>query len=137
MAKNARRGSMGGGKSREVSEAQHDDAIRVLDREYLDGVRGIADELYERIKDGDIRSDEDWENAIDQAVDGSYWVIYTHANKQVLFLSDNADAYFDMGFGEPAGDEEGINWAKLAFFAMKADVLRLLDQQGVAHPWEG
>lgn len=114
------RGGQSGGanprSSREISEAQHDDAMRVLRAEYYQGVRSIAQDVIERVKEGEEESD-----VIHEAVDGSYWVIYTHANFQVLMCSDHHDAYSE-DFGEPPVSDGDINWAALAYATMARDV---------------
>ena len=138
-APKGRGGSSGGGNprnSREISETQHDDAMRVLRAEYYQGVRSIAEALAQRVKDKDFgsASQDEWQDAIDQAVDGSYWVIYTHANFQVLMCSDNHDAYSE-DFGEPPVSGNDINWAALAYAAMKRDVQQQIDAEGVEPDW--
>lgn len=119
----SRRGSSGGGNPNNdgrITEEQHEDAMRVLRAEYYQGVRSIAEDLERRVKEGEIRDQDGLEEALDQDVGGSYWVIYTHANLQVLLIS-NHDAYsedFDMA---PVEDNY-INWAAAAFAALKRDV---------------
>jgi hypothetical protein len=124
-----RRRSQSGGAGPEggTPEQQHDEAMRVLRAEYYQGVRDIVRELDERLKNKDI---DDWNDAIHQAVDGSYWVIYTHANFQVLMCSDNHNAYVE-DFGEPPVEGGEINWAALAFGAMYRDVQEQLEAEGV------
>lgn len=112
-------GQSGGGNpnnSRADAEATHDEAMRVLRKEYYDGVRGLAQEVASRVKDGDDEND-----VLHEVVDGSYWVIYTHANFQVLMCSDHHDAYSE-DFGEPPVSGNDINWAALAYAAMARDV---------------
>lgn len=127
----------GGGRKRSQSggagpaggdpERQHDEAMNVLRAEYYQGVRRIVRELDERLKNKDI---DDWHDAIHQAIDGSYWVIYTHANFQVLLCSDNHDAYTE-DFGQAPVEGDTINWAALAFGAMYRDVQEQLEAEGV------
>lgn len=107
------------------SEELHEDAMRVLNREYWEGVRGLAKEVAERVKDeGGDRSD-----ILHEVVDGSYWVIYTHANFQVLMCSSYHDAYTE-DFGEIPGDgRDGINWAALAYAALARDVSEQVDAE--------
>jgi hypothetical protein len=130
MAKNARRGSMGGGKSREVTEEQHDEAMRVLRAEYYQGVRGVSAELAERIKDGEITERGGLDQALSEAMDGSYWVIYTHANFQVLLCTDHHDEYMEQ-MGEAPVADGSVSWAALAYFAMERDVRDQMDAEGV------
>jgi len=115
-----RGGSSGGANPRNdgrITEAQHDDAMRVLRAEYYQGVRSLAQEVAKRVKD----DGEDQNDVIHEVVDGSYWVIYTHANFQVLMCSDHHDAYSEE-FGEPAVSGDSINWAALAYATMARDV---------------
>lgn len=116
-------GSSGGGK--QDTEASHDEAMRVLRKEYYDGVRGLAQEVASRVKDGDDEND-----VLHEVVDGSYWVIYTHANFQVLMCSDHHDAYSE-DFGEPPVSDNTINWAALAYAAMARDVSEQVQAEGV------
>lgn len=111
---------------RDITEKKHDEAVRVLRAEYYQAVRSLVDEAMSEMKSGDITDREGLDEYIHQSVDGSYWVIYTRANMQVLFVSDNDDAYMD-DFGEAPVDGGNINWAALAFAAMRRDVQDLLD----------
>lgn len=118
------RGSSGGANPKNdgrITDEQHEDAMRVLNAEYYQGVRGIAEELAQRVKDGEIKDQDGWQQAMHEAVDGSYWVIYTHANFQVLMCSSHHDAYSE-NFGEAPVTGSDINWAALAFAALEQDV---------------
>ncbi len=124
-AKPTRSGSSGGGNPRNggrTSEEQHDDAMRVLNAEYYEGVRGLAQEVKNLVENEGM----DEGDALHQVVDGSYWVIYTHANFQVLMCSSNHDAYSE-DFGEPPVSGSDINWAALAYAAMARDVSERLN----------
>lgn len=113
-------GSSGGGNPRNdgrITETQHEDAMRVLRAEYYQGVRSIAEEVANLVKNEGM----DEGDALHQTVDGSYWVIYTHANFQVLMCSDHHDAYSEE-FGEAPVSGADINWAALAYAAMARDV---------------
>lgn len=121
-------GSSGGANPRnnkQDTEAQHDDAMRVLRAEYYAGVRGLAQEVASRVAEGQEESD-----VLHEVVDGSYWVIYTHANFQVLMCSDHHDAYSE-DFGEPPVSGNDINWAALAYAAMARDVSEQVQAGGV------
>jgi hypothetical protein len=122
--KGLRRGGSGGANPSNdgrITDTQHEDAMRVLRAEYYQSVRGIADEMRDAIKSGEITSDEELHDRVHQTIDGSYWVIYTHANFQVLMCSDHHDAYSE-DFGEPPLSGSDINWAALAFAALQRDV---------------
>lgn len=131
--KPARGGSSGGANPRndgEITEQQHDEAMRVLRAEYYRGVRSIAHEIRDRIKDGEIQNQDDLETHLNQSIDGSYWVIYTHANFQVLICSDHHDEYTEQ-FGEPPVRDNEIQWNSLAFAAMERDVRDQMDAEGI------
>jgi hypothetical protein len=119
--KRSSRGESGGGRSRDITDKQHDEAMQILRAEYYQGVRSIAHELRDRIKSDEITDQDGLEQALHESVDGSYWVIYTHANYQVLMCSDNSGAYVE-DFGEAPVQGDDINWAALAFAALKRDV---------------
>lgn len=124
-----RGGSSGGGNPRnggKTSEAEHDDAMRILRKEYYEGVRGLAEEVSNLVQNEGM----DEQDALHQTVDGSYWVIYTHANFQVLMCSDHHDAYSE-DFGEPPVSGSDINWAALAYAAMARDVSEQVSAGGV------
>lgn len=135
-----RGGSSGGANprtgGREISEQQHDEAVRVLRAEYYTGVRGIVEEIQQAIKDGEITDRDSLDDRLHQTIDGSYWIIYTHANHQVIFVSDNHDAYSE-DFGSAPVEGDSINWAALAFAAMQRDVQELMDAEGVEIPEGG
>ena len=112
-------------------ERAHDDAMRVLRAEYYGGVRGITEDLKARVASGEIASEDALSDAIQQEVDGSYWVIYTHANFQVLLCSDHHDASFEE-YGEvPLAADGNVNWAALAFAALERDVRDQMDAEDV------
>jgi len=137
-----RGGSSGGGHPRgrasspstRITEQQHDDAMRVLRAEYYQAVRGVAHELADRVKDGEIKDQDGFQQALNESVDGSYWVIYTHANFQVLLCSDHHDAYVE-DFGEPPVQNGDINWAALAYGALMRDVQDQISAEGIEPDW--
>lgn len=76
-----------------------DEAMRVLNHDYWDGVRGIVDELGQAIRDGEITDDESFYEYLDKATDGHQRVIYTHKARLGLCFTNNVDAY-EEEFGE-------------------------------------
>lgn len=131
-------GSSGGANprnDRETSEQQHDDAMRVLRAEYYGGVRAIVQEIKEAVVRGEIDNEDTLNERVHQDIDGSYWVIYTHANFQVLMCSDHHDAYED-NYGEAPVEGSSIKWNALAFAAMEVDVRELMEAEEVRAPLE-
>lgn len=87
--------------------------------EYWQTVQSIAEEAKEAEKRG-----EDAGDYIHESVDGSYYVIYTHANATCLRETDNENELFEqMGDDALAGCKSyGDVMARLAYWAMRADV---------------
>ncbi len=133
-APKGRGGQSGGANPRNdgrITEGQHDEAMRVLRAEYYQGVRSLTQEAARAIKDGEISNDSELHDWLHETIDGSYWVIYTHANFQVLMCSDNHNAYAE-DFGEPPVSGGDINWAALAYAAMMRDVAEQIDAEGIS-----
>jgi len=87
--------------------------------EYWATVASIAEEAKEAEQRG-----EDAHDFIHESVDGSHYVIYTHANLTCLQLSPNESAAFDVE-GSAALDgcnDFGSVTARLAYWAMREDV---------------
>lgn len=128
------RGRSGRGSPRNdgrITEEQHDEAMRVLRAEYYQGVRSIAQDLIERAKSGEISDAEMLNDATSEAVDDSYWVIYTHANFQVLLCTDHHDEYME-NFGEvPMDGRDSIKWSALAYAALERDVRDQIEAEGI------
>jgi hypothetical protein len=135
MRVRARRGGSGSGRSRDITEEQHDEAMRILRAEYYQGVRAIAQDLGARAKKREIEDRDAWEEALHQEIDGSYWVIYTHANFQVLLCSDHHDAYSEE-YGQAPVEGDQINWPGLAFAALERDVRDQISAEGLEPDWD-
>tara|TARA_R100000664_G_scaffold1664_1_gene4359 strand:+ start:767 stop:1111 length:345 start_codon:yes stop_codon:yes gene_type:complete len=92
--------------------------------DYWNAVKGFAFDAIEEALDRD--DDKDFYEFIDEwlhnLVDGSYWVIYTHAATKVMQYTDHANAYWDV-LGE---DVSASSWSelvsKLAYFAHEQDI---------------
>jgi hypothetical protein len=92
-------------------------------REYESTVRGIVEDLKHEIKTGTITDSEGAMDWLHDTIDGHHDVIYTHAAMEVCRQSRNDQAYFDQFGSDGAVDESGIQWSKLAYCALEADVL--------------
>jgi hypothetical protein len=92
---------------------------------YWATVKDIAKEALEAEQRG-----EDAHDYIHESVDGSHYVIYTHANVTALQESENESAAFDdMGADALAGcDSYSAVMARLAYYAMSADVHQSLEE---------
>src|SRR6185295_17213 len=69
-----------------------DEALRVLNHDYWDDVRGIVDDLGQAIRDGEITDEESFREYLDEITDGHQRVIYTHQARLGLCFTNNADA---------------------------------------------
>lgn len=121
----------GGRNDGRITEEQHEEAMRTLRAEYHQGVKSLVDHVASRLSEGG----QDVSDIVHEVVDGSYWVIYTHANFQVLMCSDNHDAYTDS-YGDPAIQGTAINWAALAFAAVEQDINERMQAEGVGQDVE-
>jgi hypothetical protein len=112
----------------EVTEEDVKAAVSILSMDYYNDCRGVAQDLAQRMKDGDV---EEFSDALHEAVDGTKRIIYTFQAKCGLLVSDNADAYIE-DFGEEGIVANGdIAWERLAFVAMERDVIKELDVRGI------
>jgi len=88
--------------------------------DYWKEVRSLAEEALGFIREGMEESE-----AVDNAVDGNQWVIYTAMARKVIEYSPNDCAYFD-----DFGSVEVSNWGELfscaADWAMRADVMEAM-----------
>lgn len=114
-------------KNPQVTEKDVEDALRVLRADYYSDVRGMAKDLADRMKAGDI---EDFNDALHEDVDGCQRVIYTQQAQIGLLCSDNEDAYAQE-FGEVPVTDGAINWAAMMYSALQQDIIEDLDAHGV------
>ena len=90
------------------------------EKEYWDDVESIAKEALE-----ECSTDEDAYDRIHESVDGSAWIIYTHATFKVMSYTDNREAYTD-NFGNEFGKDADYDRITqlMAYGAMEADVMQ-------------
>jgi hypothetical protein len=105
-------------------------------KHYMDSVESIADEVIEREKNGDDLGD-----AMHEAIDGSWWIIYNHAALAVMQHTRNDDYGLDEGLVDLSSSKDQSFASvvqQFAFWAMYADVLDALDDARerweAAHP---
>jgi hypothetical protein len=113
----------------EIGNADMEELVKlatdIINRDYYADVRGIAADLIRQIKDGEITSEDQLNDAIHQDVDSAQRVIYTFQAKLGLIASGNEDAY-EEDFGEKPDSPE-----KAMFAALARDVRERLDNEGV------
>lgn len=112
----------------EVTDEDVKAAINILTHDYNNDVRGVAQDLAQRMKDGEV---DEFSDALHEAVDGTQRVIYTFQAKLGVILSDNSDRYFEEFGEEGACSKDGIAWERLCFVAMEQDVVEELEARGV------
>ncbi len=86
-----------------ITDADVNAAVTIITRDYLQDVQGIADEILEAVKSGEITDQDALEERLQQEVDGSQRVIYTFQSKLGLLATRYDDAYEDE-FGEKPKD---------------------------------
>lgn len=107
---------------KQTDEQLVESAISTIRRDYYASIKGIADDLRGEIKRGEIDDTDAAEQWLHETVDGCYWVIYNHATRKVLLVSDNDDAYEDAGV--EIDYSQGLNHAltQIAYWAVSADI---------------
>lgn len=94
---------------------------------YWRDVRSYAEAVVEAVRD----HGQDVEDAIHEAADGSWWVIYTHAAHMVWQYSDAADAIHELGSDWAAGlDTPESLFPRIAYYAIAQDIRDELDRVG-------
>jgi len=86
-----------------ITEEDVSAAVAIIQRDYYQDVKGIADDIRRAVKDGEITDQEGLEERINQDVDGSARVIYTFQSKLGLLVTSNDEAY-EEEFGEKPKD---------------------------------
>jgi hypothetical protein len=114
-------------RNAEVSEADVEAALRVLRADYYSDVLGVAKDLAERMKDGEV---DEFSDALHEAVDGTQRVIYTYRARIGLICTDNADAYTEE-LGEVPVKNGTVKWEAMMFMAMERDVVERLEASDV------
>jgi hypothetical protein len=125
--------------TREEADAAVKEAEAVLRAEYWADIRGIVadikSELKERLEAGEGGEPlREWLiEYTDSTVDGHHNVIYTYAAQKVVLFSDNAGAYVENYGDEGLADGGDINWSRLAWAAMREDVIEQLEAEGIEY----
>lgn len=111
------------GELRVVTDTQiAERAHHLAANEYRDTVASIVENLKDEIKAGNITDADGAEEWLTETIDGHHDVIYTACAQEVLRHSSNDGAYFEEFGSEGAITDDGIEWSKLAYMALLADV---------------
>ena len=99
----------------------------MTEHEYWCEIRSLAgDCLAEAIEDGEVTDADSLHDWLWQTIDGHEYVIYTAKAQAVLAISPNDGAYIDE-YGTDGLVEDGcLNWSRLAYGAMDADLREAL-----------
>jgi hypothetical protein len=105
------------------TEDQVELAERTLRADYRHDVRDIVNDIRDAIKDGEVADENQLTEWIDQAVDGHERVIYTGQSLDTLRWTRDRDVGIAEWGLEPFVSNDGINWAALTYWALRADVV--------------
>ncbi len=108
---------------RELASAALEDAKRVCMADYFSDVRNVAEEFIQKWRDGEFSDRDEAIQWIDESVDGSSRVMYTHEAIECIRFSDNDSAGPDEMGAEIAVKDGSINWSGMAYFAFRADIM--------------
>ena len=98
---------------------------------YWTEIRALARAVRTAIQDGEITDRERLLDYVHETLDGHHDVIYTACAMDVIRYSENDGAALD-DFGTDGLLENGaINWSRLAYCAMEADLMVQLDAEGI------
>lgn len=118
----ARRRSQATKKSDEPKRLTDEDvnaAVSIIQRDYYQDVRDLADSIKADVRAGDIDNEEQLDERVHEDVDGCQRVIYTFQAKLGMLVTDNEDAWEEFGFENPTVEQK-------MFCAMKQDVMEYI-----------
>jgi hypothetical protein len=94
--------------------------------EYRDTLQGIVEDLKRAIVDGEVTDRDGAMDWLHDTIDGHHDVIYTACAREVCNQSRNEDAYADQFGPEGIVEDGAIQWSRLAYCALEADVLEAI-----------
>jgi hypothetical protein len=97
--------------------------VDLINKDYWADVRGVAKDLLRQIKDGEIKTREGLDDALNQDIDSTQRVIYTFEAKLGMIATNNPDAWEELGLEHPSVEQ-------MMFAAMEADVRAQLEAEG-------
>lgn len=98
----------------------------IAERDYHATVQDIITDLKRAVADGEVTDRDGAIEWLEQTIDGHHDVIYTSCAQEIIRQSRNDSAYFDEGFYSDGDFKDGIEWSKLAYMALRADVLEAI-----------
>jgi hypothetical protein len=106
----------------ETADAISHEADRIKAQEYAATVDDVVKSILDAVKAGEVTDRDDLETRLHEEIDSHHDVIYTYAAMQVIMQSPNSGAYFEELGAEGAVEDNEIQWSKLAYMALLADV---------------
>src|SRR5512147_1548862 len=100
-------------------------------REYYEDVNNLASSIKEAYERGEIADRDSLIDHIHETVDGCARVIYTASAQEALLVSCNDSAGIDNLGADGFDWSSGIPWSQLAYFAVEADVMDALRDDGL------
>lgn len=112
-----------------VTDEQVKDAERVLYRHYRDWVAQVVTGLAQAIFDEEIDDAESLREHMEQDTDS--FLIYTHDQRMVLFVSESTEAGFERAEDLRGGDEGHPDPALVALLTFQHDVEGRMEHVGM------
>lgn len=118
-------------RSKMSAEDKLSEAMSLVRDAYWQHVRDIAAEVATMARSGEWGYGGDAREKLQeylwQTVDGDAWVVYTAQAQAVCFVSDNDGAYVDNYGADGLVENGSVNWSRMAYAAMEADIYEHLD----------
>jgi len=104
-----------------------DEAVAVLQRDYLKEVNEYAKDFDDRIAEGEWDDRDSFIQSMDEEIDGAQRVIYTYRARLGLLASDNEDAGIDEMGVDGFDWSAGTPYSALMYFAFRQDIMEHMD----------
>jgi hypothetical protein len=106
------------------------DAVSVIERDYRQDVKDLAESLEEAVLEREITDLDGFQQRLAEDLDSNDRVFGTWKAQLGCLVSKNDGYGMEEGLIDPASFKDGIPWDKLMYCAMEQDVLENLDENG-------
>lgn len=103
----------------------------LMEHEYYNDINALAASIKEEYDRGEIADRDTLLERIHEDVDSCQRVIYTARAQEALLVSRNDSAGIDSLGADGFDWSKGIPWSQLAYFAVEADVIEALHDDGL------